>query len=244
MTLFKEAADIKTSDQLNLPTPTPIYHNVVAQPTEIQESMVQELSERAAKVHAGIVDASVDNMLKITSDGRKLGLDQRVINPDLPDDPGSKVNQCVDNIYRIWDEGQSEKLTQLVFSDLSTPKTAPTKRAAKATAGNLDSPELHALEQLNQDDDTETPFSVYDDIREKLVARGVPREQIAFIHGCWRSFIFFDSGSRTQFTDKSHTRRRRFFGTARLFFCPFQKGGRRSWQQHALFPCTTIKEKR
>jgi len=182
MTLFKEAADIKTSDQLNLPTPTPIYHNVVAQPTEIQESMVQELSERAAKVHAGIVDASVDNMLKITSDGRKLGLDQRVINPDLPDDPGSKVNQCVDNIYRIWDEGQSEKLTQLVFSDLSTPKTAPTKCAAKAAAGNLDSPELHALEQLNQGEDAETPFSVYDDIREKLVARGVPREQIAFIH--------------------------------------------------------------
>ena len=182
MTLFKEAADIKTSDQLNLPTPTPIYHNVVAQPTEIQESMVQELSERAAKVHAGIVDASVDNMLKITSDGRKLGLDQRVINPDLPDDPGSKVNQCVDNIYRIWDEGQSEKLTQLVFSDLSTPKTAPTKRAAKAAAGNLDSPELHALEQLNQGEDAETPFSVYNDIREKLVSKGVPREQIAFIH--------------------------------------------------------------
>ena len=115
MTLFKEAADIKTSDQLNLPTPTPIYHNVVAQPTEIQKGMVQELSERAAEVHSGRVDASVDNMLKITSDGRKLGLDQRVINPDLPDAPESKVNQCVDNIYRIWDEGQPEKLTSFCF---------------------------------------------------------------------------------------------------------------------------------
>ena len=185
MNLFKEAADIKTADQLNLPTPTPIYHNVVAQPTEIQQAMVQELSERAAKVHAGIVDASVDNMLKITSDGRKLGLDQRVINPDLPDEPTSKVNLCVDNIYRIWDEGQADKLTQLVFCDLSTPKSAaPSKRAAKATAGNLDSPELHALEMLAErdGDNDEKDFTVYDDIRDKLVARGIPREQIAFIH--------------------------------------------------------------
>jgi hypothetical protein len=124
MQLFKEAADIKTADQLHLPTPTPIYHNVVAQPTEIQKGMVQELSERAAKVHAGIVDASTDNMLKITSDGRKLGLDQRVINPDLPDEAGSKVNMCVDNIYSVWKDGQADKLTQLVFCDLSTPKAA------------------------------------------------------------------------------------------------------------------------
>ena len=117
MNLFREAADIKTSDQLNLPTPTPVYHNEVSQPTPLQKQMVQELSERAAKVHAGIVDASTDNMLKITSDGRKLGLDQRVINPDLPDDPNSKVNRCVDNIHRIWQDGQTEKLTQLVFCD-------------------------------------------------------------------------------------------------------------------------------
>ncbi len=182
MTLFKEAADIKTSDQLNLPTPMPVYHNVVAQPTEIQKGMVQELSDRAAKVHAGIVDASVDNMLKITSDGRKLGLDQRVINPDLPDDPSSKVNKCVGNIVQIWQDGQQEKLTQLVFCDLSTPKGSAAKKVAKAAAGNLDSPELHALEQLTEDATPEQPFSVYDDIREKLVAQGIPRDQIAYIH--------------------------------------------------------------
>ena len=184
MQLFKEAADIKTADQLHLPTPTPIYHNVVAQPTEIQKGMVQELSERAARVHAGIVDASTDNMLKITSDGRKLGLDQRVINPDLPDEAGSKVNLCVDNIYSVWKDGQADKLTQLVFCDLSTPKTAvPASRAAKAAGGNLDSPELHALEAaIGQDTSEEPAFTIYDDIREKLVARGIPREQIAFIH--------------------------------------------------------------
>ncbi len=183
MTLFKEAADIKTSDQLNLPTPTPIYHNEVAQPTEIQKEMVQELSERAAKVHAQLVDPSTDNMLKITSDGRKLGLDQRVINPDLPDDPNSKVNMCVNNIARIYEEGNADKLTQLVFCDLSTPKTAPAQRAAKATGGNLDSPEINALERLIDSENPDEPgFTVYDDIREKLVAKGIPREEIAFIH--------------------------------------------------------------
>ena len=184
MTLFKEAADIKTSDQLNLPTPTPIYHNEVAQPTEIQKQMVQELSERAARVHAQLVDPGTDNMLKITSDGRKLGLDQRIINPDLPDDPNSKVNRCVDNIHRIWQDGQADRLTQLVFCDLSTPKTgAPGAKAAKTAGGNLDSPELHALEAvIGQDAAEEQAFTIYDDIREKLVARGIPREQIAFIH--------------------------------------------------------------
>ena len=184
MTLFKEAADIKTSDQLNLPTPTPIYHNEVAQPTEIQKQMVQELSERAARVHAQLVDPGTDNMLKITSDGRKLGLDQRIINPDLPDDPNSKVNRCVDNIHRIWQDGQADRLTQLVFCDLSTPKTgAPGAKAAKTAGGNLDSPELHALEAVIGQGAAEEPaFTIYDDIREKLVARGIPREQIAFIH--------------------------------------------------------------
>ena len=185
MNLFKEVADIKTADQLNLPTPTPIYHNEVAQPTEIQKAMVQELSERAAAVHSGAVDPSVDNMLRITSDGRKLGLDQRIINPNLPDEPTSKVNMCVDNIHRIWEDGHADKLTQLVFCDLSTPKSTPSKRAAKAPAGNLDSPEIRALEHLAEKDggtEEEQRFTVYDDIRDKLVERGIPREQIAFIH--------------------------------------------------------------
>ena len=183
MNLFREAADIKTADQLNLPTPTAVYHTEVTQPTALQQQMVQELSERAAKVHAGSVDASTDNMLKITSDGRKLGLDQRVINPDLPDDPNSKVNLCVNNIHRIWQDGQAEKLTQLVFCDLSTPK-GKAAQSGRIAAKGTDSPELHALEAAI---DAETgpedpPFTIYDDIREKLVARGIPREQIAFIH--------------------------------------------------------------
>ena len=183
MNLFREAADIKTADQLNLPTPTPVYHNEVSQPTALQQQMVQELSERAAKVHSGAIAPTEDNMLKITSDGRKLGLDQRVINPDLPDDPNSKVNLCVDNIHRIWQDGQAEKLTQLVFCDLSTPK-GKAAQSGRIAAKGTDSPELHALEAAI---DAETgpekpPFTIYDDIREKLVARGIPREQIAFIH--------------------------------------------------------------
>ena len=183
MNLFREAADIKTSDQLNLPTPTAVYHTEVTQPTALQQQMVQELSERAAKVHAGSVDASTDNMLKITSDGRKLGLDQRVINPDLPDDPNSKVNLCVDNIHRIWQDGQTEKLTQLVFCDLSTPK-GKAAQSGRIAAKGTDSPELHALEAAidAETGPEEPPFTIYDDIREKLVARGIPREQIAFIH--------------------------------------------------------------
>ena len=182
--MFKIAADIKTADQLHLPRPEAVYHTEVSQPRAIQKEMVQMLSERAAKVHSGTVDPSNDNMLKITSDGRKLGLDQRIINPDLPDDPSSKVNRCVDNIFRIWQDGQAGKLTQLVFCDLSTPKIAAAKRAEKPSGGALDNPELHALEtQLASDGITsDAPFSVYDDIRSKLVALGIPREQIAYIH--------------------------------------------------------------
>ena len=184
MSMFKIAADIKTADQLHLPRPEAVYHTEVSQPTAIQKEMVQMLSERAAKVHSGTVDPSNDNMLKITLDGRKLGLDQRIINPDLPDDPSSKVNRCVDNIFRIWQDGQADKLTQLVFCDLSTPKIAAAKRAEKPAGGALDNPELHALEtQLASDGITsDAPFSVYDDIRGKLVALGIPREQIAYIH--------------------------------------------------------------
>lgn len=183
MNLFREAADIKTADQLNLPTPTAVYHTEVTQPTALQQQMVQELSERAAKVHSGAVAPTEDNMLKITSDGRKLGLDQRVINPDLPDDPSSKVNLCVNNIHRIWQDGQAEKLTQLVFCDLSTPK-GKAAQSGRIAAKGTDSPELHALEAAidAETGPEEPPFTIYDDIREKLVARGIPREQIAFIH--------------------------------------------------------------
>ena len=178
MNLFKEVADIKTADQLHLPTPEVEYHNIVAQPTEHQKEMVQVLSERASKVHSGSVDPSEDNMLKITGDGRKLGLDQRIINQMLPDEPGTKVNQCVANIMQIWRDGEADKLTQLVFCDISTPQAAPAKKAAKA----LDNPTLHALEQAVPLDEPEPAFTVYEDIRQKLIAQGMPADQIAFIH--------------------------------------------------------------
>ena len=164
MNLFKEVADIKTADQLNLPTPEVEYHNIVAQPTEHQKEMVQVLSERASRVHSGSVDPSEDNMLKITGDGRKLGLDQRIINQLLPDEPGTKVNQCVDNIMQIWRDGEADKLTQLVFCDISTPQAAPSKKAAK----QLDNPTLHALEQAVPLDEPEPAFTIYEDIRQKL----------------------------------------------------------------------------
>ena len=182
MNLFKEVADIKTADQLHLPTPEVEYHSIVAKPTEHQQEMVQALSERAAKVHSGSIDPSVDNMLKITSDGRKLGLDQRIINSMLPDEDGTKVNQCVQNIMRIWQDGQDDKLTQLVFCDISTPKAAPTRKVAKAVSGNLDNPELHGLETAIDLPEPEAAFTVYEDIRQKLIAQGVPSEQVAFIH--------------------------------------------------------------
>ena len=151
MNMFKEVADIKTSDQLNLPVPDAEFETVVVQPSEHQQDMVAELSERAAAVHAGIIDPSEDNMLKITTDGRKIGLDQRLMNPLLPDDPNSKLNACVGNVLRIWQDGQADKLTQLVFCDFSTPKNDGT-------------------------------FNVYDDIKSKLLAAGVPSEEVAFIH--------------------------------------------------------------
>lgn len=170
MTLFKEVADIKTADQLHLPTPNAHYETVVVKPSEYQQEMVQALSERAAAVHSGSVDPSVDNMLKITSDGRKLGLDQRLINPILPDDPDSKVNACVGNIVRIWREGDAEKLTQLVFCDLSTPR------------GKIVSDKEQPVDTLLPDETGTENFNVYDDIRSKLIAQGIPAEQIAFIH--------------------------------------------------------------
>ena len=178
MNLFKEVADIKTADQLHLPTPEVEYHNIVAQPTEQQQEMVKALSERASLVHSSTVDPSQDNMLKITSDGRKLGLDQRIINQALPDEPGTKVNQCVANIMQIWRDGEADKLTQLVFCDISTPQAAPSKKAAKA----LDNPTLHALEQAVPLEEPEPVFTIYEDIRKKIIAQGMPADQIAFIH--------------------------------------------------------------
>ena len=194
MSMFKEVADIKTSDQLNLPTPTPHYETVVVQPTEIQKAMVQSLSERAGKVHSGSVDPRVDNMLKITSDGRKLGLDQRLINPLLPDDPGSKVNACINNIFRIWQDGTDERLTQLVFCDISTPKgmerTAQQTEQPEASDASKEEDDLPPLEPVDDltelagvsSNAVESNFNVYEDIRSKLIARGVPPEEIAFIH--------------------------------------------------------------
>ena len=179
MNLFKEVADIKTADQLDLPTPEVEFHTVVSKPTEHQQAMVQELSERASKVHAGSVDARIDNMLKITSDGRKLGLDQRIINPLLPDEYGTKVNQCVENILQCWREGDAGKLTQLVFCDISTPKISAAKAqamVAKAEAQSINGVDLTEAER------EVLAFTVYEDIRQKLVAAGMPPEQVAFIH--------------------------------------------------------------
>ena len=151
MSMFKEVADIKTSDQLHLPVPEAKFETVVAKPSEIQKEMVQELSKHAAEIHSGAVDASVDNMLCVTNDGRKIGLDVRLMNPMLPDDPNSKLNVCVQNVLKIWEEGKDQKLTQLLFCDLSTPKND----------GN---------------------FNIYEDIRKKLIAAGVPENEIEFIH--------------------------------------------------------------
>ena len=186
MAMFKEVADIKTADQLNLPTPKANYHTIAVKPTEIQQEMVKDLSDRAADIQANKVDPSIDNMLKITSDGRKLGLDQRIINPLFPDDENSKVNACINNIYKIWDKGTSEKLTQLVFCDISTPKGRKTQGQRVAETGHktINGTELYALgEALPQDEANYTAtFNVYDDIRDKLVARGVPAHEVAFIH--------------------------------------------------------------
>jgi len=151
MSMFRDVADIQTADMLNLPVPEAKFETVVVEPSELQKGMVQELSERAAAVQARRVDPSKDNMLKITTDGRKIGLDQRLIDPLLPDFEGSKVNACVDDVFQTWEETKSKKLTQLVFSDFSTP---------------------------NKDG----RFNIYDDIRAKLIERGIPEHEVAFIH--------------------------------------------------------------
>ena len=177
--MFREVADIQTADMLKLPVPTVNYHNIKTKPSEIQTEMVASLAKRAEKVRARLVEPNIDNMLKITNDGRKLALDQRMIDPMLPDDPESKVNACVDNVYRIWEEHADTKATQLVFCDISTPQAkAPVSKAAKT----LDNPLLHALEGAVPLPEQEPVFTVYDDIRQKLIAQGMPADQIAFIH--------------------------------------------------------------
>jgi hypothetical protein len=184
--MFKEVADIKTADQLNLPTPKANFHTIAVKPTEIQEEMVKDLSDRAADVHANKVDPTVDNMLKITSDGRKLGLDQRIVNPLLPDDENSKVNACINNIYNIWDKGKPDKLTQLVFCDISTPKGGASQVQRVAEAGNktVNGTEIYALQDglAQEEAQYRAAFNVYDDIRDKLVEKGVPAHEVAFIH--------------------------------------------------------------
>ena len=186
MAMFRETADIKTADQLHLPVPEVEYHTEKALPSEEQKQLVRELSDRAAAVHTGQVNPKIDNMLKITSDGRKLGLDQRLINPLFPDNPGSKVNMCVENVFRIWEDGQADKLTQLIFCDLSTPKAAAAAKRDKTAmaAGNkvAGGTDLHALGNLLEDIKPDAPFSVYEDIRSKLIAMGIPEREIAFIH--------------------------------------------------------------
>ena len=186
MAMFRECADIKTADQLHLPVPEAEYHVEKAQPSEQQKLLVQDLSARAAAIHSGQVNPKIDNMLKITSDGRKLGLDQRLIDPNFPDNPDSKVNMCVNNVFRIWRDGQKDKLTQLIFSDLSTPKAAvaATRDKTAMAAGNkiAGGTELHALGNLMADIQPDPPFSVYEDIRGKLVSLGIPEREIAFIH--------------------------------------------------------------
>lgn len=169
MSMFKECADIQTSDMLKLPVPKVEHHNISVKPSEFQVKMVEQLGERAEKIRAGDVKPYVDNMLNITNDGRKLALDQRLINPTLPDFEGSKVNECVRNVYDIWAENSDKKSTQLVFCDLSTP----------TTKGSV---EVTDTEVTDNEDIPETFKNIYVDIRNKLIAKGVPAEEIAFIH--------------------------------------------------------------
>ena len=178
--IWMEAADVKTADQLHLPRPEAVYHNEVTKPTEVQQALVKELSRRAAAVHRGVVDPRKDNMLKITSDGRKLGLDQRIISPYLPDEPGTKINMCVENVLRIWREGEADKLTQLVFCDISTPRATSTPKESATVQG--DAGEQQVVDPLAALNNSTSSFTAYDDIRSKLIAGGIPPEQIAFIH--------------------------------------------------------------
>ncbi len=169
MTMFKECADIKTADDLNLPTPEREIHNVAVQPTQVQKDLVAALGERAEKIHNKMVTPDVDNMLKITTDGRKIGLEQRLINPMLPDEEGTKVNTCINNVYRIWNETSENRSTQLIFCDYGVPMTTKSKKDKK---GKI----------VIEEEADFSKFNVYDDIKNKLIERGVPENEIAFIH--------------------------------------------------------------
>jgi hypothetical protein len=162
--MFRMVADIQTADMLNLPVPKANFHTEIIHPSEWQQQMVADLAERAATIRNGDVDSTVDNMLLVTNDGRKLALDQRLINPMLPDEPESKAAMCANNVYRIWENTRADRLTQLIFCDLSTPK------------GKIETEEIDGVLQPRAFQ------NVYDDIRKKLMAKGIPEHEIAFIH--------------------------------------------------------------
>ena len=180
MAMFKETADIKTADMMNIPCPNANYHTIVADPTAVQKEMVTALSERAARIHSGGVDPSQDNILKIITDGRKIGLDQRLANPLLPDDPKSKVNLCAENITRIWGETREQRLTQLLFCDYSTPKSNIWVADKKSTRPYAEQMRTVAGRYLTMN--SSVAFNVYDDLKAKLILKGIPPQEIAFIH--------------------------------------------------------------
>ena len=174
MSMFKQVADVRTADTLNLPTPEMEYHIENVEATEFQKTLVQELSDRADDVQAGNIDPSIDNMLRITSDGRKLGLDPRLIDPSFEDNPDTKLNQCVRNVYQIYEDTKENKSTQIIFCDLGVPK----KNSQNVDDKNVDEKSAAERESLEESGD----FCVYDDIRDKLIEKGVKPEEIAYIH--------------------------------------------------------------
>lgn len=169
MTMFKECADIKTADDIDLPTPECEVHNISVDPTETQKNLVKSLGKRAEIIHNKAVTPDVDNMLLVTMDGRKIGLDQRLINPLLPDEAGTKVNACIDNVFRIWNENSENRSTQLIFCDFGVPTV---QKKVKDKDGNA----------ITESEEDFSKFNIYDDIRSKLINKGVPQEEIAFIH--------------------------------------------------------------
>lgn len=185
MSMFREVADIQTAETLNLPVPKLEKHIIEVEPTQIQKDMVKALGDRAEAIRSGQVSIYQDNMLNITNEGRKLALDQRIINSMLPDEKESKVNACINHIYNVWYDTAEEKLTQLVFCDLSTPKKADSipMKENEENVYEVDKEELEQVEQIEETQENENQFTdVYNDIKKKLIDMGIPKEQIAFIH--------------------------------------------------------------